>query len=116
MIDNADGFHIPKDYDMLRRQYEQLHTENMHLKRLLVENGISYKESADPYQAIPVKTPQETSAGYPIIDTQSINPVITKKSSLDERIKLYLSLFRGRRDVYACQWQSKEGKMGYSPA
>ncbi len=116
MIDNADGFHISKDFDMLRRQYEQLYTENMHLKRLLVENGISYKESADPLQAIPVKAPQETSAGYPIIDTQSINPGITKKSSLDERIKLYLSLFRGRRDVYACQWQSKEGKMGYSPA
>lgn len=32
----------------------------------------------------------------------------------DEQLNLYLSLFRGRTDVYARRWE-KEGKSGYSP-
>ena len=32
-----------------------------------------------------------------------------------EKISLFMSLFRGRADVYAKKWQSKEGKSGYSP-
>ncbi len=33
----------------------------------------------------------------------------------DEQINLYLSLFRGRTDVYARRWEKGE-KSGYSPA
>lgn len=111
MMDNADGFQIPKDYDLLRRQYEQLHTENLHLLRLLAENGIPYKKGTDLLQAIPVGAPQETSAVNAITDIQCASTIITRKSSLEERIKLYLSLFRGRRDVYACQSITKKEKL-----
>lgn len=34
---------------------------------------------------------------------------------LEENLELYLSLFRGRKDVYARRWE-RNGKFGYSPA
>ncbi len=44
-------------------------------------------------------------------------PVITKRSSLEEKTSLFRQLFRGREDVYACRWEStKTGKSGYQPA
>jgi hypothetical protein len=38
------------------------------------------------------------------------------KSSPDEKVKLFRSLFRGRDDVYAIRWEGRNGKTGYSPA
>ena len=40
---------------------------------------------------------------------------ITKYSTPDDKIRLFLSLFRGRQDVYARPWQGKNGRLGYSP-
>lgn len=41
---------------------------------------------------------------------------VTKFSSPQEKIKLFRSLFKGRKDVYALRWQNaKTGKSGYSP-
>lgn len=40
---------------------------------------------------------------------------ITMYSSTADKIKLYMSLFIGRDDVYAKRWESKKGKCGYSP-
>ena len=42
--------------------------------------------------------------------------VITNNSTNDEKVELFMSLFRGRGDVYARRWESKDGKKsGYSP-
>ena len=38
------------------------------------------------------------------------------KSTNDEKIRLFRTLFRGREDVYAVRWEAKGGKSGYSPA
>jgi len=41
---------------------------------------------------------------------------ITNDCSNDDKVNLFLSLFRGRDDVYARRWESKDGKKsGYSP-
>lgn len=40
---------------------------------------------------------------------------VTNSSSPQEKINLFISLFKGRDDVYARRWQNKEGKTGYSP-
>jgi superfamily II DNA or RNA helicase len=32
-----------------------------------------------------------------------------------EKIRLFMSLFKGREDVYAKRWQNREGKAGYAP-
>lgn len=43
--------------------------------------------------------------------------VINSKSSPEEKVKLFRSLFRGRDDVYAVRWEGRNnGKVGYSPA
>ncbi len=41
---------------------------------------------------------------------------VTAKSSPEEKVKFFLSLFRGREDVYAVRWEGRNGKAGYSPA
>ena len=44
------------------------------------------------------------------------NEIVSKKSSLEEKILLFNSLFKGRRDVFALRWESQSGSSGYSPA
>ncbi len=41
---------------------------------------------------------------------------VTTKSSTQDKIRLFRSLFRGRDDLYAVRWEGKNGKSGYSPA
>jgi len=41
---------------------------------------------------------------------------VTAASAPDEKVALFLSLFRGREDVYALRWEGRSGKSGYSPA
>ncbi len=40
---------------------------------------------------------------------------INKYSPKEEKLQLYMSLFKGREDVYAKRWESREGKKGYTP-
>ena len=40
---------------------------------------------------------------------------VTNLSPPADKIGLFISLFRGREDVYAKKWESKAGKRGYSP-
>jgi len=44
------------------------------------------------------------------------NAPATRNLSLDDKITLFRSLFRGREDVYPVRWEAKTGKSGYSPA
>jgi len=44
------------------------------------------------------------------------NAGVNSKSSPEEKVKLFRSLFRGREDVYAVRWEGRNGKTGYSPA
>jgi len=37
------------------------------------------------------------------------------QASPQEKIRLFMSLFKGRDDVYARRWENKAGKWGYSP-
>jgi hypothetical protein len=37
------------------------------------------------------------------------------QASPREKIRLFMSLFKGRDDVYARRWENKAGKSGYSP-
>jgi superfamily II DNA or RNA helicase len=65
--------------------------------------------------------------GLPPIDTPVPAPTgraqsgvaalpVTSKSSPEEKVKLFRSVFRGRDDVYALRWDGRDGKSGYSPA
>ena len=73
------------------KSYEQLLSENVYLKKLLTKIMHHHSE-VDLFR------------------------IVTKQSSLQEKIFLLKSLFKGRTDVYALRWESKNGSSGYAPA
>lgn len=88
-------------YNKLLSQYEVLHKENEVLKSLLKIHGIEYE------------TRMKEDMNKPIYSLVSV-PTITL--AIDERIRLFQSLFKGREDVFARRWFSKTtGKSGYQP-
>jgi superfamily II DNA or RNA helicase len=88
-------------YNKLLRQYEVLHKENEVLKSLLKIHGVEYE------------TRMKEDMNKLIYSLVSV-PTITL--SIDERLRLFQSLFKGREDVFARRWFSKTtGKSGYQP-
>jgi len=77
-------------------EVERLKEENERLKKLL-----------EIRTSVPGIIPPSN-----ILSTASV----TTKSSTQDKIRLFRSLFRGRDDVYAVRWEGKNGKSGYSPA
>ena len=91
---------LQKKYNLLVAQNEILRKENTELKSLLCAHGIEYK-------------PRPTNVIDSIYSPISL-PIF--KLSLDERVALFMSLFKGREDVFARRWFSKStGKAGYQP-
>ena len=91
---------LQKKYNLLVAQNEILRKENTELKSLLCAHGIEYK-------------PKPTNVIDSIYSPISLPEI---KLSLDERVALFLSLFKGREDVFARRWFSKStGKAGYQP-
>lgn len=76
-----------------------LRAENARLIAILEMHGISWKKPADPVRVqLPTKESEPS------------------KLSTDEKVALFMRLFRGRTDVYPIRWESqKTGKVGYSP-
>ncbi|MEG0048877.1 MAG: DEAD/DEAH box helicase family protein [Clostridia bacterium] len=95
---------LRQENQQLRQENQQLRQENQRLHAVCLRHGID----ASPNPAAQL-----------ISNTTSIHaqqPCVTKKSCFSDKASLFLSLFRGRQDVYARQWQNKEGRIGYSPA
>jgi len=84
-------------------ELDRLRAENAMLRSLLQAHGIDIPERAAETALIkgPVD-PTETG--------------VTRRSSLSDKIALFMSLFRGRSDVFARRWESRDGRAGYSPA
>lgn len=90
-----------KYINQLRLENDQLRKENAYLKQELVYLKEQLSKILNP------QTPYERPTNVPLI--------VTKHSSLNEKIKLYRSLFNGRTDVYARRYESKSsGKPGYA--
>jgi superfamily II DNA or RNA helicase len=91
-----------KEYDELFEKYHNI----------LIENEALRTEISQLRSSIPFNAPQ-------IIPDISFSEIpyssITKKSDSKQKIDLFLSIFRGRTDVYAQRWQNIDGKSGYSP-
>ena len=88
----------PKFAEMLA-ECERLRDENQRLRERL---GIPQAEATVPFTPAPA-----------LSTTQA---AVNAKSSPDEKVKLFRSLFRGREDGYAIRWEGRNGKTGYSPA
>jgi superfamily II DNA or RNA helicase len=94
----------------IERQLEQalsecarLREENARLKTLL---NIQADETIKLPDHIPA--PSRTSDHTIDYSASALSP--------EGKIKLFRSLFRGRNDVYALRWESRNGRSGYSPA
>lgn len=91
---------IQEKYNHLLQQNEALRQENEELKLLLHAHGIEYKP----------KHAEEKDGVYSPFTFQSV------KLSIEERVAIFHSLFKGREDVFARRWFSKiTGKSGYQP-
>ena len=107
-----------KKYHLLAAENSDLKTENEKLKTLLSIYKISMpceyvvtESSSEPIAELPdsssnkmTKTEEEVTA-----------PMFNKHSNPKEKIELFMSLFRGRNDVWAKRWQNNKGKSGYTP-
>ena len=88
--------------------YEDLLAENVRLKALLDQHGISY--------AVPEKVEVPNKPTAPIQAKAPVQDFPTVNLSLTGRVELFQSLFRGREDVFARRWYSvKTERSGYQP-
>ena len=101
--------------------------EEINLRRRLFESLEECKKLRD--ENVKLKALLHSSSTLPFSQQslQNTKPELYKpelyktpfpKSDLspNAKISLFKSLFRGREDVYAIRWESKNGKSGYSPA
>lgn len=101
----------------LLEKYQVLLIENNNLKKeienLQAQLGIPEQQVGSnefPKQKPVLKIIEQNSSN------QVISPNINNFSDPMGKIKLFMSLFKGRDDVYAYRWESnKNGKSGYSP-
>ena len=109
--------YIPSmDYDQLLKKYKMLLTENQllrdeneSLKRLL---GVS---DIQPPENKKTGCVEETGADEEIRDNL-LTSAVNSQSDSAAKIRLFMSLFKGRDDVYARRWENKnKGTSGYSP-
>lgn len=107
------------DFDELLNKYLLLKEENQMLRktieRLKSEHGSGLEASKNNSLLIE-EQPVDINILSEISDKES-KEIVNKYSSAIEKIELYMSLFRGREDIYAKRWENKKlQSSGYSPA
>jgi hypothetical protein len=110
---NASSHHaLPKhammDSKKLLQKYQALLAENQALKEenlsLKARLGLNHLPE-DQFPREGVQPDVSTSApSYPL-----------KVTASTEKVRLFIPLFKGRDDVYAKRWESKERRAGYAP-
>ncbi len=123
------------DFNKLHEKYQQLLLENSRLKEEIkrlkarqkikadsgqIRNDFSLNESFNKHKLFanhqvdqrPGLFDQQVT-NTPSVSTEGIN----KRSLPEEKVRLFMSLFRGRDDAYAKRWENKaKNTAGYSPA
>ncbi len=97
--------------DELLRKYQILRAEH---KALLEENEIlkARLRIIDPPRPAKSEELQE----HCLLDfTAPESSIIPRQQDPAEKIRLFMSFFKGREDVYAKRWQNRQGKAGYAP-
>ena len=111
-----------KDVKQLSEIQEKLRLALLEIDRLKYENDqLKYQlEKFAPEKIIlPGVTHKiQPSEGVDIVekDLKDEGKGVHRLSSVEEKIGLFWSYFRGRDDVYPVRWSNKQGKSGYSPA
>ncbi|MBQ9094224.1 MAG: helicase, partial [Prevotella sp.] len=90
------------DADAIIRKMHELEEENKRLKFLLAEHGIPFEVCTHSNGIAASKSTMTTASSVSL--------------SLEEKVELFRSLFKGREDVFAKRWYSDTTKKsGYQP-
>jgi hypothetical protein len=105
-------------FEELFEKYQRLLIENNQLKEeikgLKVQYGMIETQNVSSGEICAQKYEQETTCAE--VAVHITTPAINNNSDPNDKIKLFMSLFKGRDDVYAKRWEnSKKGTSGYSP-
>ena len=104
------------DVEELNKKYQALLEENRSLKAE-IRDLKRQNRFPDCPESVPEMLPLFDEK--PSDSTQSFKIAgdvgVTKLSPASDKIELFMSLFKGREDVYAKRWENKAGKCGYSP-
>ena len=92
----------PVSLQSAEAECSRLREENAHLRRLLAQHNILIPPAEPPMR--------------PFVKPMEVSPLDEREERARKRIALFRNLFRGREDVYACRWESPDGRSGYSPA
>jgi hypothetical protein len=97
-------------YNILLEEVSQLRNENKQLKANLGLREFQSFPNTPPV----VQQEKGISADEPNAENQCID--VNNSSDSFSKIRLFMSLFKGREDVYAKRWENKsKGKSGYAP-
>lgn len=97
------------DFNALLQKYQALLAEN----RALKEENLSLKVRLGLAELLESRSSQEevqqdaSRSEPPFSLNDGANPT--------EKIRLFMSLFQGREDVYAKRWEDRKGRAGYAP-
>lgn len=107
------------NFEELLNKYLLLKEENQMLRKTierLKSEHCSGLEASDNNSLLVEKQPVDFTIQSEIPD-KGAKEIVNKYSSANEKIELYMSLFRGREDIYAKRWENKKlQSSGYSPA
>jgi len=116
-------------YDELKIKYEALLKENKCLKakiqefesssKVIIPHDEARQSMETLFQELKKPVSKQKSDTTTLRDNfpndKPVTHRITRCSQNYEKIALFMSLFKGRADVYAKKWQNKKGFSGYSP-
>jgi hypothetical protein len=105
------------DYNELLKKYNLLFHEN---SRLREENSKLKAQLGLPTSGLPPSPSSATATKEKTLSNESTegncSAGVDSTSDSISKIRLFMSLFRGREDVYAKRWENKKkGTSGYSP-
>lgn len=117
---NLDKLSLLKKYQSLLIENDRLKTENKQLKDRLnsyinshpVKDESLKPEISSEEKEITTALPSESNS-KPLKKDSEIS--INNYNSPTEKIKLFMELFKGRKDIYAKRWQNKNNRSGYAP-
>ena len=111
-------------YNSLKKKYDELLEENEYLRtkirKLESQPNPTISLKTSPSQSTQSKQQNDVhselnSVAIPTNNITDVTSLINNFSPTDEKIFLFMSLFKGRNDVYAKKWQNKKGVSGFSP-
>ena len=97
-------------YNILLEEVKRLKNENRQLKANL---GL---REFQPFQNTPLLLQQEKNVSADESNSENHCTGVNNSSDAFSKIRLFMSIFKGRKDVYAKRWENKnKGSSGYSP-